>query len=134
MAQKWCSFIMAGHYETYLLGRCRKTKELGYMKLLGLVRFMSLDTRKVGTRLSDDAQAFADLINVRVREVDTIWVTSKRFRVTRRTYWRDVSVSGSGSRMLFASDRNYFIINGSLFCKHQRLRVIKKSLLVNHKK
>lgn len=113
---------------TYLLGRYEKTKELGYMKLLGLVRFMSPRHRKVGTRLSDDAQAFADLINVRVREVDTMGNKQTFLELPEGRIGVMYRVSGSGSRMLFASDREIilssmeaYFANVPTFACHQKI-------------
>lgn len=121
-------FAIAWAIMAYLLGRYEKTKELGYMKLLGLFRFMSPKHRKVGTRLSDDAQAFADLINVRVREVDTMG--QKQTFLDLPDGWVGVMyrVSGSGSRMLFASDRDIilssmeaYFANVPTFVSHQKI-------------
>lgn len=102
-------FVLAWGIMTYLLGRYEKTKELGYMKLIGLIRYMIKRHRKVATRLSDDAKAFAELINVRVREVET--VGRKQTFLDLPNGWVGVMyrVSGSGSRMLFEGDRNVIL-------------------------
>lgn len=122
-------FVLAWAMMTYLLGRYEKTKELGYMKLLGLFRFMSPRHRKVGTRLSDEAQAFADMINVRVREVDVLGNKQTFLDLPEGRIGVMYRVSGSGSRMLFASDREiilssmetYFANVPPMICSHNKI-------------
>ena len=91
---------------TYLLGRYEKTKELGYMRVIGLFEYLNPARRRVPPRLSDDADLFANLIGVDVLEEEVLGHKQLFLKMQDGSVGIVYRVVGSGSVLLFEDDKN----------------------------